>query len=50
MARNNSLTKNNQPNKSQRILLNVYFDNISKKLPKQDWQYEDIKYRRNTFV
>ena len=36
MAYNNSSTKNNQPNKPQRTLLKVFFDDISEKSPEQD--------------
>ena len=36
MAYNNSLTKNNQPNKFWRTSSNVYFDDVSEKSPEQD--------------
>ena len=50
MACNNFSTKNNQLNKPQKTPSNVHFDNISKKLPKQDQQYENTKCRPSTFA
>ena len=50
MARNNSLTKNNQPNKPRKIPSNVHFDDISEKSPEQDWQHEGTKCRRSIFA
>ena len=50
MVCNNSSTKNNQPNKPQRTPSNIYFNDVSEKSLKQNWQYEGTKYRRNTFA
>ena len=36
MAPNNSLIKNDQPNKPRRKPSNVYFDNVFEKLPEQN--------------
>ena len=43
MLCNNSLAKNDEPNKPQRIPSNIPFDDISKKSLEQDWQHKSIK-------
>ena len=50
MACDNSLTKNDQPNESQKTPSNVHFDDILKKSPEQKWRHEGIKCRRSTFA
>ena len=50
MACDNSLTKNNPPNKPQRIRSNVHFDDISEKSPEQNWQHKDTKCKHSIFA
>ena len=50
MACDNSSTENNQPNKPRRTLSNVHFDDVSEKLPEQDWRHEGTKSRGSTLA
>ena len=47
MTHDNSLNSNDQPYKLQKTLASVYFDNLSKKSPEQDWQYKSTKRRQS---
>ncbi len=47
MAYNNSSNKNNQPDKPQKTLASVHFDNVSENLPEQNWQHKSIKRRQS---
>ena len=50
MACNNSSAKNNQPNKSEKTLLNVHFNNVSEKSLEENWQYKNTKYKYSIFA
>lgn len=47
MTYDNFSTKNDQSNKLQKTLTNVFFNNVSKKSIEKNWQYEDTKHKCN---
>ncbi len=50
MAYDYSSNSNDQPYKLRKTLASIYFDDLSKKSPEQDWQHEGTKHRQSMFT